>query len=127
MPWPLAWLRRKASKRPPQTCAVVDVEQEIRSDQGSAKMPGVGTIDLESTRKTKHAASVVFDEHGEQVMPPSINGLQRATVCPKAALVRPNNPVSITELRLGANKSPCCIILTEDIESYAPPKPCRSY
>lgn len=89
-------------------------------------MPGVGMIDLQSTRKTKHAASVVFDEKGEQVMTPSINGLQRAIVCPKAALVRPNNPLSIMELRLGANKTPCCIILTEDVESYAPIKPCRS-
>lgn len=123
MPWPLSWLRRKKRKDAAQGCNV-DVEA-IRAEPGSAKMPGVGIIDRESTRKTTHKASVVMHNHQEQTLP-SADGLQRSTVCPRAALVKPNNALSITELRLGPNKGPCCIILTEDVESYSPPKPCRS-
>jgi hypothetical protein len=98
----------------------------MRAEQGSVKMPGVGNIDLDSTRKTRHAASVAYDEFGEPALPPSVNGLQRSTLCPKAALTRNTSSLSITELRLGPTKAPCCIILTEDIESYTPPKLCRS-
>lgn len=83
-------------------------------------------IDLESTQKTKLAPSIVVDEYGEQIAPESINGLSRSTICPKAALVRMNNSLSMTELRLGPNKAPCCIIMSEDIESYTPPKLCQS-
>eukprot|EP00802_Teleaulax_amphioxeia_P010178 Tamp_10203.p5 GENE.Tamp_10203~~Tamp_10203.p5 ORF type:complete len:135 (+),score=21.57 Tamp_10203:471-875(+) len=130
MPWPLTWFRRKvaATKRPAQLCAPSDVQdlETIRAEQGSIRMPGVGNIDLDSTRKTKHAASVAYDEFGEPVHPPSVNGLQRSLVCPKAALTRNNSALSITELRLGPNKAPCCIILTEDIEAYTPPKLCPS-
>jgi len=132
MPWPLAWLRRKTAakdKRPQQTCSG-DPREAIRSIQGSAKMmPGVGMIDMECTQKTTLAPSIVVDEYGEQMPSGSINGpyaYERSTVCPKAALVRTNNHLSITELRLGPSKAPCCIILTEDIESYTPPKFCQS-
>ena len=124
MPSWLAWLRKKTSKRPATPCAVDAAA--VLPDQGSVKMPGVGMIDLESTRKTRHDASLVVGEHGEELLPAGVDGLLPATVCPKAALVRPRSGVSITELRLGPNKAPCCLILTEDIESYTPPKPCRS-
>lgn len=87
-------------------------------------MPGVGVIDLESTRKTKEAASVVVDGH--VIQPASDNGLYRSTICPKAALVRPNNGLTVTELRLGPNKAPCCIVLTEEVAQYSPPKPCAT-
>jgi hypothetical protein len=127
MPWSLSWFRRKA-KRPAQLCAPSNVPdlETMRTEQGSVKMPGVGNIDLDSTRKTKHSASVAYDEFGEPALPLSVNGLQRSTLCPKAALTRNNSSLSITELRLGPTKAPCCIILTEDIESYTPPKLCRS-
>lgn len=126
MPWPLAWLRRKASKRqqPPQAAASNVEFEAIRAEQGSAKMPGVGVVDLESTRKTKQAPSVVVNEAGEHVMAATTNGLQRSTICPKAARVRPNNGLTVTELRLGPNKAPCCIVLTEDVAEYTPPKLC---
>jgi hypothetical protein len=88
-------------------------------------MPGVGLIDLNSTHKTIHAESIVFDEHGKKVKNRSVNGMEQSTLCHKA-LSRPHNSLSITELRLGPNKPPCCIVLMEDIAAYEPPKSCRS-
>jgi len=124
VPWPFSWLRRR-----PKKPAALGVDlASYRSEHGLSKMPGVGTVDIRCTKKSKHPASYVLDEDGYDVVPfnSDRSGKVPSSVCPSAALVHPKSPVSITELRLSPNKSPVCVILTEEIEIYSPPKHCRT-
>jgi len=124
VPWPFSWLRRR-----PKKPAALGVDlNSYRSEQGLSKMPGVGTVDIRCTKKSKHPASCVLDDAGYDIVPfnSDRSGKIPSSVCPAAALVHPKSAVSITELRLSPNKSPVCVILTEEIDTYSPPKHCRS-
>jgi len=123
MPWLFSWFKK--NKQQPALGPEVDYNA-ARSEQGYAKIPGVGTVDLNCSRKTVHLPSVISDDSSdEEYVDRRRMQLKQSTVCPKSALVDARGSMTVTELYLGPNKSPVCIILAEEYESYKSPKACR--
>eukprot|EP00282_Hemiselmis_andersenii_P001342 CAMPEP_0114146260 /NCGR_PEP_ID=MMETSP0043_2-20121206/20471_1 /TAXON_ID=464988 /ORGANISM="Hemiselmis andersenii, Strain CCMP644" /LENGTH=116 /DNA_ID=CAMNT_0001240705 /DNA_START=516 /DNA_END=866 /DNA_ORIENTATION=- len=87
-----------------------------------ASWPGVGIVSLAATTKSKHAPSMVMED--AESMRRS-DPLIPSTVAPSFALVSPFSEVGVTELRLGEDKPPVCIVLSEEIEEYLPCKRCN--
>jgi len=85
-----------------------------------ASWPGVGIVSLSVTTKSKHGPSMLRGET-RQRSDPSIP----STVAPSFALVNPLGEIGVTELRLGTNKPPICIVLSEEIEESFPCKRCH--
>lgn len=87
-----------------------------------ASWPGVGIVSLAATTKSKHAPSIVAAEaQNRRRSDPPVP----STVAPCYALVSPFGEVGVTELRLGEDKPPVCIVLSEEIEEYLPCKSCN--
>jgi len=123
MPWIFSWFKKNKSQ--PALGPEVDYNS-TRSEQGYAKIPGVGTVDLNCSRKTVHLPSVTSEESSDdEYRDRRSTQLRKSIVCPKSALVDSRGSMTVTELYLGPNKSPVCIILAEEYESYKPPKACR--
>mmetsp|Transcript_27582 Transcript_27582/g.53846 ORF Transcript_27582/g.53846 Transcript_27582/m.53846 type:complete len:122 (+) Transcript_27582:296-661(+) len=113
--WPFNRLRRRrANMNVGVEVGVTEVGKKL------ASWPGVGIVSLSVTTKSKHGPSMLRGET-RQRSDPSIP----STVAPSFALVNPLGEIGVTELRLGTNKPPICIVLSEEIEESFPCKRCH--